>query len=65
LWWYVSEDYYEMIHVVQKCVLDDVGVCSSDVVLPKFCVLCGCILSVDNRSEVLNLCLDCKHSLEF
>ena len=54
-----------MIHVVQKCVLDDVGVCSSDVVLPKFCVLCGCILSVDNRSEVLNLCLDCKHSLEF
>jgi hypothetical protein len=28
------------------------------------CVLCGCVLSVLNRSDVRNLCCSCLRSLE-
>jgi len=31
----------------------------------KVCVLCRCSLSSENRSEVLNLCLNCFDNLKF
>lgn len=36
-----------------------------DGVLPDFCVVCGCRLTVENRSESPNVCRECLHSLEF
>ena len=33
--------------------------------LPKVCVICGCGLNGDNRSEVKNVCRRCEHDLEF
>jgi len=33
-------------------------------VLPVFCVVCGCKLNGDNRSDVVNVCKFCQHSLE-
>jgi hypothetical protein len=29
------------------------------------CLVCGCRLTSENRSEVLNVCKECLHSLEF
>ena len=29
------------------------------------CVVCGCRLNSENRSEVKNVCRDCLHDLEF
>ena len=38
---------------------------SSVVNLPKLCVICGCRLDCDNRSETHNVCRSCLHDLEF
>jgi hypothetical protein len=41
-----------MTHIVQKPILADV------------CVVCGCRLTAENRSEVVNVCFECLHVLE-
>ena len=37
----------------------------SDGVLPDLCIVCGCRLSAENRSDSPNVCRECLHSLEF
>jgi len=37
----------------------------SDGVLPIVCIVCGCRLTAENRSESPNVCRECLHSLEF
>ena len=37
----------------------------SDGVLSDVCIVCGCRLSIENRSESPNVCRECLHSLEF
>ena len=32
--------------------------------LPSQCLICGCRLDGENRSEILNVCCSCQHSLE-
>ena len=33
-------------------------------VLPVHCVICGCILTIDNVSDLSNVCCSCQHSME-
>jgi len=33
-------------------------------VLPIRCIVCGCVLNGDNRSEILNVCCSCERSME-
>ena len=45
-----------------RCVFSD---SSGKQVLPVFCVVCGCVLNGDNRSEeILNVCRFCQRSME-
>lgn len=45
---------------------DSSSIESSSVELPELCVVCGCRLFVDNRSERAdNVCEECMQSLEF
>jgi hypothetical protein len=37
---------------------------ASDVVKYVKCVLCGCVLNDENRSEYLNLCCECLRGLQ-
>lgn len=45
--------------------MPDVRSSSSDGVLAHVCILCGCRLTAENRSDSPNVCAECLHSLEF
>jgi hypothetical protein len=44
-----------------RCVFSGV---SDKRVLPVHCLVCGCVLNGDNRSDVVNVCKFCQHSME-